>query len=194
MLTAGARMPKFLVSASMAPMVYRTATPAFMAADGRVLSRLGLGLAALLLAVNSAWAAPPALADAVLVKDAWVRPAVAGQSGTGGYLTVEAKEAVTLTGLKSPIAAETELHEMRMEGDVMQMRAVPYVPIKAGATLKLAPGGQHLMLMGLKRALPAGDHVPLTLIFKTTKGKRFEVTVQAPIQMKAPEPAAASSH
>ncbi len=144
-------------------------------------------LATLLLAGGAAWAAAPSPADAVHVKDAWVRPAVAGQSGTGGYLTVEAKEAVTLTGLKSPVAAEAELHEMRMEGDVMQMRAVSSLPIAAGGVLKLAPRGQHLMLMGLKRALAVGDQVPLTLLFKNAKGKRFEVKLQAPVQVKAPE-------
>ena len=146
-----------------------------------------LGLATWLLAASPAWAAKPSPVDAVRVKDAWVRPAVAGQSGTGGYLTVEAKEAVTLTGLKSPVAAEAELHEMRMDGDVMQMRAVGSLPIAAGGVLKLAPRGQHLMLMGLKRALAVGDQVPLTLLFKTAKGKRFEVKLQAPVQMKAPE-------
>lgn len=161
-----------------------------------------LGLAAWLLATCPAWAAAPSPADAVHVKDAWVRPAVAGQSGTGGYLTVEASEAVTLTGLRSSVAAEAELHEMRMEGDVMQMRAVASLPIPAGGVLKLAPRGQHLMLMGLKRALPVGDQVPLTLLFKTAKGKRFEVKLQAPVQMKAPDktaepvasPASAGSH
>jgi copper(I)-binding protein len=150
---------------------------------------VALGLVAWLLAAGPASAVAPSPADAVLVKDAWVRPAVAGQSGTGGYLTVEAKEAVTLTGLKSPVASEAELHEMRMEGDVMQMRAVGSLPIPAGGVLKLAPRGQHLMLMGLKRALPVGDQVPLTLLFKTAKGKRFEVKLQATVQMKPPEKA-----
>ncbi len=140
----------------------------------------------------AAGAASPAAAG-VQVRDAWVRPAVQGQSGTGGYLTLETREPVTLLGFRSPVASETELHEMRMSGDVMQMRALPSLPMKAGAVLKLGPGGQHLMLMGLKRALAVGDVVPLTLKFKTAKGQPFEVQTQASVQVKAPEAAASAA-
>lgn len=125
-------------------------------------------------------------ADVVQVRDAWVRPAVAGQSGTGGYLTIEAHQAVTLTGFQTPVATDAELHEMRMAGDVMQMREVPRLPLKAGEVLTLAPGGMHLMLMGLKGALSAGSTVPLTLIFKTARGQHIEVKVEAAVQFKAP--------
>jgi copper(I)-binding protein len=150
---------------------------------------LGLSMGAAL-----CWAGAPTPADGVSVSGAWVRPAVKGQSGTGGYLTLQTKEAVVLTGLKSSVAGEAELHEMRMSGDIMEMRPVPSLALKAGAVLKLAPGGQHLMLMGLKRPLLAGETVPLTLKFKTPQGQRFEVQVTAAVLVKAPETPASAGH
>jgi copper(I)-binding protein len=151
-------------------------------------------LLALSLGAALCWAGTPTPADGVSVSGAWVRPAVKGQSGTGGYLTLHTRDAVVLMGLKSSVAGEAELHEMRMSGDVMEMRPVPSLALKAGEVLKLAPGGQHLMLMGLKRPLLAGETVPLTLKFKTPQGQRFEVQVNATVQVKAPEPAASGGH
>ncbi len=154
----------------------------------RALMLIGLSLAA-----GLSWADAPKPGGSVRVSQAWVRPAVKGQSGTGGFLTLESKEAVTLLGLASPVAGEAELHEMRMSGDVMEMRALPSLTLKAGEVLKLAPGGRHVMLMGLKRPLLAGETVPLTLHFKTNKGQRFDVQVDAAVQVKAPEPAPGAS-
>ena len=145
------------------------------------------------------WAGAPAHAQAtagktttaarsqpVVVSQAWVRPTVKGQQGTGGYLQIQAQEAVTLVGLASPVAGKAELHEMKMDGDVMRMRALAELPIAAGETAALKPGGNHLMLLDLKRPIDKGSLVPLTLKFKGANGQAFDVQVSAMAQVAAP--------
>ncbi len=128
-----------------------------------------------------------ALAHAqVDVKDAWVRTAVPGQSGTGAFMTITAKDGAKLVGASSPVAGVTEVHEMKMEGDVMRMRAVQALDLPAGKTVQLKPGGYHVMLMELKQALPKGATVPLTLTFKDAKGKESTVDLKLPVAAAAP--------
>jgi len=93
--------------------------------------------------------------------------ALAGLNGVG-FMSIEnaGKTADTLVGASSPLAKSVEIHEMSMSGDMMQMRALPQgVAIPAGGRADLSPGGAHLMLLGLRKQLVAGDVVPLTLDF-----------------------------
>lgn len=77
----------------------------------------------------------------------------------------------------SPVAEHVELHEHVMEGNAMRMRPVDGVPLPAGGTAELQPGGYHVMLIGLKHPLKEGDHFPLTLTFE----KAGTVTIQVPV-------------
>jgi len=70
-----------------------------------------------------------------------------------------------LTGATTPVAQRVEIHEMSVAGGVMRMRRVPSLDIGAAATVELKPGGIHLMLVGLNRALQQEDMIPLTLAF-----------------------------
>ncbi|MEY4428865.1 MAG: hypothetical protein RLZZ182_1554, partial [Pseudomonadota bacterium] len=121
------------------------------------------------------------------------RPAAKGQRVTGGYLQIQAREAVSLVGVSTPVAGKAEVHEMKMEGDVMRMRALPSLPVGAGQTVSLQPGGNHLMLMDLKQPVAAGSRVPLSLKFKDAKGQVFEVSVSAVVQATAPGQAPAKA-
>ncbi|MDR2852117.1 MAG: copper chaperone PCu(A)C [Burkholderiaceae bacterium] len=114
-----------------------------------------------------AFAASASAANAaVQVQDAWVRTAVAGQSGTGAFMTLTAPVDMRLTGASTPVAGVTEVHEMLHEGDTMKMRAVQGgLALPAGRPVELKPGGYHIMLMDLKAPLPAGGTVPLELSF-----------------------------
>ncbi len=151
-----------------------------------------LGVASCLaLPVQAVLPAQAAPAD-VQVMGAWIRPAVKGQSGTGGYMRLLSPAGTTLVGFSSPVAGVAELHEMSMDGDVMRMRPVPSLPLPAGQVVALKPGGYHLMLMKLKQPLKAGDHVPLTLRFKAADGPLQTLSIQVPIQMVAPVDPAAS--
>lgn len=87
----------------------------------------------------------------------------------GGYLTIAntGAEPDRLVGASSPVATEVQLHEMKMEGDLMKMAERPDgVPVPAGETVTLAPGGLHMMFMGLKQALVEGTTIPVTLTFE----------------------------
>ena len=122
----------------------------------------------------------------VQVKDAWVRATVAGQQGTGAFMTVTAKAATRLVAVTTPVAGVAEVHEMKMEGDIMKMRAVPVLDLPAGQTVQLKPGGYHVMLMDLKQPLAYGSTVPLTLVFKDEKGAESRMELKLPVARVAP--------
>ena len=118
----------------------------------------------------------------VQVDQAWARASVQGQSGTGAFMTLTAREPLSLVGVATPVAGVAEVHEMKMEGEVMKMRAIPALELPAGKPVQLKPGGYHLMLMDLKQQLKAGETVPLTLVVEGKDGKRETVAVQAVIK------------
>ena len=125
----------------------------------------------------------------VAVKDAWVRATVPGQKGTGAFMSLTAKSDLRLVGASSAVAGIAEVHEMSMNGDVMQMRAVAGVDLPAGKTVALRAGGFHVMLLDLKTALPKNATVPLTLLFKDAKGVESKVEVTVPVATTAPNAA-----
>jgi copper(I)-binding protein len=124
----------------------------------------------------------PLLAQSVSVDHAWARSTVAAQTSTGAFMDVTSKEAAVLTGVSSPAAGTVEMHEMRMEGNIMKMRALDKLELPAGKTVKFTPGAYHLMLLELKHPLRAGDVVPLTLEIETRDGKRTKVEIKAEVR------------
>lgn len=111
----------------------------------------------------------------------WTRQTAPGQSNGGGFLVVtnKGRAADRLVGVASPAAGKVELHTMSMDGGVMRMRPVTGgLPIPAGGTLTLAPGGYHVMLIGLKAPLTLGAMVPLTLRFE----RAGAITVQLKVE------------
>ncbi|SBT06298.1 conserved exported hypothetical protein [Candidatus Accumulibacter aalborgensis] len=140
--------------------------------------RTPLALAAI---VAGVWTTAALAAD-VEVKDAWVRGTVAGQQATGAFMEISSKSGATIVGAASSAAALTEMHEMRMAGDVMQMRPIPRLEIPAGKPVRLGPGGYHLMLIDLKQPLKKGDSVPLTLQVEGADKKIEAITVKADVR------------
>ena len=122
----------------------------------------------------------------VQVKDAWVRSTVAGQKGSGAFMTVTAQTALRLVGVSSPMAGIAEVHEMKMDGDVMKMRPVPALDLPAGKAVQLKPGGYHVMLMDLKQPLVNGSTLPLSLRFEDAKGHESRVELKLPVAAFAP--------
>jgi copper(I)-binding protein len=103
---------------------------------------------------------------AIQVENAWSRGAAAGGTGVV-YLTVTDSGAPDrLTGAASPVAASAALHESINDNGIRKMRPVASLPVESGKTLKLSPGGYHIMLEGLKQALTAGQSFPVTLSFE----------------------------
>jgi copper(I)-binding protein len=122
------------------------------------------------------------------VKDAWVRQAVQGQSGTGAFMTLQASESLTITAASSPLVGVAQLHSMSMEGNVMKMAPVDALPLAAGQSLTLKPGGYHVMLMDLKEGFVKQTSVPLTLTYKTATGKSAGMVLNVPVLASAPSP------
>ena len=135
---------------------------------------------ALLIAV---FAALPAVAEDApgkpVVSHPWARASI-GNIGAA-YVTIRIKGETgdKLIGASSPAAARVEIHTHKMDSrGVARMRAVPEVPIPAGAATVFKPGGLHLMMFGLKSPLRKGATVPLTLHF----ARGGKVTVVAKIR------------
>ena len=133
-------------------------------------------------------------AQTVDVKDAWARGTVPGQKASGAFMKLTAKEGTRLVGASSPVAGVTEVHEMKMDGDIMRMRAVAALDLPAGKTVELKPGGYHVMLMELKTALRKDSSIPLTLVFKDAKGVESKLEVSLPVLTMAPGAAAHGGH
>jgi len=121
-----------------------------------------------------------------VVEAAWVRPAVAGQQGTGAFMKLTAPQATQLVGVASPVAGTAEVHEMKMEGDIMRMRRIARLDLPAGQAVELKPGGYHLMLMDLKQPVAAGSTVPLTLLFRDASGVESRLELKVPVAIKSP--------
>jgi len=131
------------------------------------------------LGVASLCASAHALAQ-VDVSDAWVRGTVPAQTASGAFMTIHAHEAAKLVGVSSPVGA-AEIHEMKMDNNVMRMRQVQSLDLPKMQDVQLKPGGYHVMLMDLKQPLKAGDTVPLTLKIEQN-GKVIEQTVKAQVR------------
>jgi len=130
--------------------------------------------AALSIAASAALAAP---AD-IRIAGAWSRPSAAGMNGAG-YLTVTnvRRKPQVLTGAESPLARKVEIHQTAMSGGVMRMtRQDAGVRIPPGGSALFSPGGDHLMLFGLKKTLKSGDRLPVTLAF--ADGARLPVDLR----------------
>ena len=105
----------------------------------------------------------------LVITQAWSRATPGGAKIGGGYLTIENKGSTTdrLIGGSADIAGKVEVHEMAMKDGVMTMRPLDKgLSIEPGKTVKLAPGGYHLMMFDLKGPLKQGEKLPVTLEFE----------------------------
>ena len=137
-----------------------------------------LTLSTLLIALIGA----PAIAQTT-VKDAWVRGTVAQQKATGAFMQITSASGGKLVSVSSPSAGVVEIHEMKMDGSTMQMRALPAgLDLPAGKAVALTPGGYHVMLMDLKAPLKAGDTVALTLVVEAQDGRKETLAIKAPVK------------
>jgi periplasmic copper chaperone A len=123
----------------------------------------------------------PAVAQ-VVVTDAWVRGTVTGQTATGAFMQLKSATDSTLVGAASGAAKIVEIHEMKMEGGVMKMRAVDRIALPAGKVVDMKPGGHHVMLLDLAAPLKEGQTVPLQLTFEDSSGKKQTVDVRAQVR------------
>jgi copper(I)-binding protein len=155
---------------------------------------LVVGLLAVLLAACAALA--PAGAK-ITTENVWARPAImpamaqaqptpaAGGMGMAGptsavYLVIKngGRDADRLTAASTDVAQAVEIHETKMENNVMRMAQVAGIDVPGGGQVELKPGGYHAMLIGVRRELKVGETFPLTLQFE----KSGPITVQAEVR------------
>lgn len=120
-------------------------------------------------------------AGALRIDNPIARPTRPGQPSSAAYMTIEnsGKTPDRLIGARSPIAKNTEIHSMIMDGNVMKMREVPAIDIQPETTVVMQPGdGYHVMMLGLKKALKPGDKFPLTLTFEKAGKVELSVAVE----------------
>ena len=112
------------------------------------------------------------------VEAAWTRPAAQGQTGAG-FMVLRNPDAKpdALVSVASPVARTVQIHQSSMSGGMASMKPVTRVELPAGGAVTFAPGGYHLMLMGLSKAVKVGDAVPATLIFAS--GAKVQTTLVA---------------
>jgi copper(I)-binding protein len=115
------------------------------------------------------------------VAEAWAPPSLAGAHNGVAYFTLAYPSGPPdhLVSLSTPVAQRAELHRMDMANGVMRMRPAGALPLKAGDSVRLAPEGLHLMLIGLKAPLKVGERFPLTLTFEHQPPLTVEVEVAA---------------
>jgi periplasmic copper chaperone A len=117
------------------------------------------------------------------VQDAWIRGTVPQQKATGLFAQITSKTDGRLVSASSPVAGVVEIHEMAMDGNVMKMRALPKgLDLPAGQQVDLKPGGYHVMMMGLKQQLKAGDTVSVTLVVESKEGRQESIELKVPVR------------
>lgn len=167
------------------------------ALDVRTLITTALASAALLAlaacgnpsTADTASAADPAAASAstsdadhgpIVVHDAWVKAAESGMSAAFGTLENTSDEAVTVVSASTEASSDVQLHETvtGSGGESTMQEKDGGFTIPAGESLELAPGGNHIMLMGLAQPLEAGAEVPFTLTFSDDSTLDFTAPVK----------------
>jgi hypothetical protein len=144
---------------------------------------------------------PASTGDAIEVRDAWARAATAmGAAGHGDMSTPAAgsmegmgansaaymllrnntSTADKLLRVESQVAAAVELHISEMQGEVMTMRPIEFVEVPAKGETELKPVGMHIMLIGIKQDLKAGDKIDLALVFEKAGRINVQAEVRAP--------------
>jgi periplasmic copper chaperone A len=128
----------------------------------------------------------PALAQGtgnttITVEQPWARATPAGAKTGAVYMTLDNKSGTAdrLTGASSDVADKLQIHEMKVENGVMKMHEIPGgLPIPSDGSVVLKPGSYHVMLIGLKKPLTAGEKFPLTLTFE----KAGNISVTVPVE------------
>ena len=147
-----------------------------------LVARWVLGAAILICFAGAPSRADDVKAGDLVITQGWTRATPGGAKTGGGFLTIENKGSSPdkLVGVSADVAGKIEVHQMATDGGVMKMRPVEGgLTIEPGKTVKLAPGGLHLMMMDLKSPLKQGDKLPVTLQFEKAGKVAVTLDVQA---------------
>ena len=120
-----------------------------------------------------------AYAGAITISDAWSRATAPGQENGSIGLVITSQKDARIIAVSSPVAKSAELHTMTMDNGVMTMRQLEDMPLPAKQPVTLGPGGDHLMLFGIKHPLKAGSKVPLSLTIEFADKSKETITIKA---------------
>lgn len=115
----------------------------------------------------------------ITISNAWVKPTVPGQPVAGGYMTLVSDKDIDILEVSSPVAGKAEIHSMFMENNIMRMKKLERLQLKAGKPVELKPGGFHIMLMELNHQIKEGETVPISFVSQDGTSKKSTVTVKA---------------
>lgn len=123
---------------------------------------------------SSAWA------DAIEVDHVWARASTMVSKAGAAFLTITNKSDVDdkLIGAKASVSKKTEIHTHIHDNGIMKMRKMDFISVPANDTIKLKPGGDHVMFMGLNQPLAENSQFPVTLIFEKAGEKTVVVSVK----------------
>lgn len=112
----------------------------------------------------------------------WARATVPAQKAAGAFVQLKSEKDAVLLGAETSAAGVVEIHEMRMDGDMMRMRQIGALKLPAGQTVSLQPGGYHFMLLDLKQPLNPGTKIPLRLRFQ--ENGKFPQTLDVQVEVR----------
>ena len=135
-------------------------------------SKIALIITAILLSTQ-------AFAGEVTIDEAWSRASAPGQENGFAGMVITSKKDARLIAVSTPAASSAEIHTMTMDNGVMKMRQLKELPLPAKQPVTLGPGGEHLMLIGIKHPLKEGHKVALTLTVEFDDKSREKVNVKA---------------
>jgi len=140
------------------------------------------GFCALLGLFLAATAAATASAAGLMVTDAWSRPTPPGVTVGVAYFTLknDTGKSDRLLKVTTPVAAQAQVHRTEILDGIARMREVMILHVEAGQTVKFEPNGMHLMLMGLRKPLVAGQSFELELLFEVAGARKVKVVVRKP--------------
>lgn len=118
----------------------------------------------------------------VTITESWARATMPGQPVGAAYMKISSPFHMTLSHVETDAAEHVQVHSMHMHDGVMQMRALDEVDIPADKEVELSPGRTHLMLLGLKNPLKAGDAIPIRLTFTRAGKEKITVVVTVPVR------------
>ena len=139
------------------------------------LFRFGGLLAALLLSAG-------VYAGDIRIEGAWLRATAPGQEAASPGFSITSKQPAMLLGVSSTASSAVEMHSMTHEKGMMKMREVNSIEIPAGKRVNLGESGYHLMLVGLRAPLKAGENIPLTLTIKEANSRTVKVEIKAEVK------------
>lgn len=121
-------------------------------------------------------------AGEVTVSSAWARATAPGQDSAAVSMQITSRKDANIVAVSSPASASAEIHSMVHENGMMKMRALDALPLKAKQQVTLGSDGNHLMLIGLKKPLNAGERVALTVTVQFADKRKEKVEVNAEIK------------